>query len=136
MRIAQEDFVTEQVLALQAIGADFLHLAQPLDHEVMGLLARGRRQEIRKLVVEAGVALERGLQRVQPHRGIPVLIVDAVQLAGLVLVDRQRCRRRATGRWTRRGARPGFGGAALRRSRALALFPGGLGRCRDRQRHD
>src|SRR5690606_13473204 len=103
----------------------------PLEHEIVRLPARGRRQEVGQLVVETRVALEGGLQRIQPHRRVPVFIVDAVQLRGLVLLDRQRtgcgAARRCAG-WPCPGFAP-----ALRGGGALRLLWRGVGRGGGRQ---
>jgi len=82
--ITYEDLVTEQVLALQAIGADGLGPCQPFLVELQVLLAEGQRQRVGQLVVVAGIALQGGLQRIELHQRIPVLGVQRVEAVGLV----------------------------------------------------
>ena len=84
-RVAHEDLVTQQVLPAQALGAYGFDFLQPVPGEAQRLFPEFGRQEIRQLVVVARVTLEGRAQRVELQRFFPVLLVQRVELAGLVL---------------------------------------------------
>src|SRR5690606_26761842 len=113
-QVAGEYLVAEQVLALQPLGTDRLHLAEPALGELAALVAVVGRQEVGQAVVVAGAALERGGQRVELEPFFPVAGVERVQP------------RRRGGRFLRADR----GGGGLAAGRAAAGKGHGKGECK------
>ena len=86
LRVAHEDLVAEQVLALQPVRAEVFERLQPARGEVVLLLAERGRAEVRQLVVVARIALEGRLQRVELQHLLPVLVVQGVEFLRLGLL--------------------------------------------------
>jgi hypothetical protein len=107
--VFDEDLVAQQVLALQAGGADGFDLLQPALVEGTGLGAECGRIEVGHLVVVARVALQRGLDRAELEGFFPVFGVEAVEAL------------RLGARWG------GFGGAGGGGRRGAGLGDGGEG---------
>jgi hypothetical protein len=80
LRVFDEDLVAQQILAAQPLRPDRLDPLQPALGEGDGLGAECGGIEIRHPVVVAGIALERGLDRIEREGLFPVFRVETVQL--------------------------------------------------------